>query len=51
MSVLLGYTNNGGRDSLFSCPLSAGHLVSVALEDVSCGGEINRVCEYGCKLI
>ena len=31
-----GRHSNGGRDSLLSCPLSAGHLVSVALEDVSC---------------
>ena len=46
-----GTQSDGGRDSLLSCSLSAGHLVSVALEDVSCGGEINRVCEYGCRLI
>ena len=31
-----GRQSIGGRDSLLSFPLSAGHLVSVALEDVSC---------------
>ena len=31
-----GTQGNGGRDSLLSCTLSAGHLVSVAFEDVSC---------------